>query len=456
MAKNRQMINDLTQGNVTRQLIRFALPFMFSNLLQTLYATVDMIIVGQVVGSYCLSAVSIASSVMSFFTFLVMGFTTAGQIMIAQYIGAKDYTGIGRTVGTLSTLVLAGAVFFGAFGLALNEELIALMNTPEEAFDEAVRYLSICCAGMVFIFGYNTVSAVLRGMGESKRPFIFIAIAALTNLALDLLFVAGFGWKAAGAAAATVIGQAVSFIISVIYLYKKREQLGFDFKLNFFIPHGATVKNICRMGLPMALQSSAISLSSMFVTARINIYGVAASAITGIGFKLQDIVGIVTRAVSSAASTMIAQNMGAGEHERVKKLMRVSLVICVVTGVFFSIIFLIWPEAAIGLFDRSPDVMELAVAQVYVIVVGIAAGALMSPYYALINGIGFAGLSFVIGMLDGVVGRVGLSLLLGEALGFGLYGYWYGSALAAYITVIGSAAYYYSGKWKTYKILIKK
>jgi putative MATE family efflux protein len=309
---------------------------------------------------------------------------------------------------------------------------------------------------MLFIFGYNAVSSVLRGMGESQRPLIFVAIAAGLNLVLDLVFVAGMDLGAAGAALATVIGQAVSFIISVIYLYRRREQFGFDFALRSFKMHGKTAANLTRLGAPMALQSAAISLSCLFTNSLVNAYGVAASAITGVGAKIMDLTGIVTRALSNAGATVVAQNVAAKKFDRVKKFVRVALVLCIVTMGVFALILGLFPKQVFGLFDSDPETLALAPAYAMTLIVGLGANALMSPYYAVINGIGYASLSFIIGILDGVVGRIGLSVLLGLVCGFGLTGFWIGSQLAGYITAICSAAYYYSGRWKSRELLIQK
>jgi putative MATE family efflux protein len=450
------MINDLTEGNLTRQLIIFSIPFMLSNLLQGLYSVVDMVIVGRFVGSVGLSSVSIGSQLIMFFTWLGMGFSTSGQVMIGQYVGMKDKEGIRRTIGTLFTMLIIGAVALGLIGAGLTNQLLHAMNTPDEAFDGAVSYLRICCAGMLFIFGYNAVSSVLRGMGESQRPLIFVAIAAGLNLVLDLVFVVGMDMGAAGAALATVIGQAVSFIISVIYLYRRREQFGFDFALRSFKMHGKTAANLTRLGAPMALQSAAISLSCLFTNSLVNAYGVAASAITGVGAKIMDLTGIVTRALSNAGATVVAQNVAAKKFDRVKKFVRVALVLCIVTMGVFALILGLFPKQVFGLFDSDPETLALAPAYAMTLIVGLGANALMSPYYAVINGIGYASLSFIIGILDGVVGRIGLSVLLGLVCGFGLTGFWIGSQLAGYITAICSAAYYYSGRWKSRELLIQK
>lgn len=450
------MINDMTEGNITRQLILFSLPFMLSALLQTLYAAVDMVVVGQWVGQSGLSAVSVGSSLVHFFTLVSMGYSGAGQVLIAQYVGARNHEGIRRAIGTIFSVLGVVSVAAGLICLIFPRPLLGLLNTPEAAFDGAVTYMRICGCGMVFIYGYNTVSAILRGMGDSKRPLMFIAVAAGVNVALDLILVAGLGMGVAGAAVATVAGQAVSFVWSAFYLYRRREQFDFDFKAASFAIHGGTLAALSRLGLPMALQTAAISISLLFISSYVNSYGLTASALTGAGQKLFGLVNIVSNAVSTSLSTMVGQNMAAGKPERVKKLVRVSLVICVSTTGLISLGCLLFPRQVISVFNSEPELLAMASEYIPILVVGFMAGSLMCPYYGLVNGIGYAGLALVIGLLDGVVARVGLSLMFGLGMDMGIHGFWLGDALAGYVTALLSAAYYYSGRWKTRKLLIEQ
>lgn len=454
MPKEKSMINDLTQGNVAQQLIRFSLPFMLSNVLQTVYSLVDMVVIGQYVGSVGLSAVSIGSELMMLLTFMSMGFATAGQVMISQFVGRDDRKAISSTIGTMFTLILGFGVALTIICLPLRDVLLHLMNTPEEAFDHARSYTTVCYSGLVFIFGYNTVSAILRGMGDSKRPFVFIAIAAVTNLVLDLVFVAGMDLGAFGAALATVIGQTLSFVISIVYLYIKRDSFGFDFHPSSFKVDKAKVGPLVKLGVPMVLQSAAVSISMLYVNANVNAYGVTPSAVSGIGGKLVGVMSIVSSAICSAGASMMGQNFGAGKYDRVKKIIHISHAICLSFAVVLSAVVLIFPEQVFGLFNRDADVLAMSHLYAPVSAVGFISFALMSPFNGLINGLGYSTLSFAIGLLDAVVGRVGLSILLGSILGFGIQGFWYGSALAGYVTAIIGGAYYFSGRWRTRKLLI--
>lgn len=454
MNNSKTMINDLTTGSVTRNLLMFAYPFILSNLFQVLYTMVDMAIVGKVVGNSGQAAVSVGGDMLQLCTFFCMGFAGAGQIMIAQYVGAGDRESIKRTIGTMFTFIMLIGVVLTVISVGMVDTFLRLMSTPAEAYAQARAYSLVCFSGLIFIFGYNVVSSILRGMGDSTRPFIFIAIASVINVILALLFVAVFHMNAFGSALATVIAQATSFACSAIYLYFKRDSFGFDFKPSSFKIDKAILMPMIKLGLPLALQSAAISISMLCINSYVYSYGEVATVVTGIGNKLRGLMAIFAMALATASSAMIGQNMGAGKPDRVKIIVRTTLKICVTFGIGLSVIFLLFPIEIFGVFSKDPAVLAWAPEYMIVCAISFMSFALMAPYNAVINGIGYASLSFVIAMLDGVVTRIGLALLLGITFGMGIKGFWYGNAFAAFTTVILAGIYYYSGRWEHRKLII--
>lgn len=442
------LIRDLTQGSVTRLLLIFAFPLLCSNLLQTVYNMVDMIVIGQFVGREGLSAVSIGGDVLHFLTFLVMGFSNAGQVILSQYIGAGNRDRIRGTIGTMFTvtfLCAVGLTIVCYFGL---DAFLTAMNTPQECFHYARQYGITCVLGLVFIYGYNLVSAILRGMGDSKHPFIFIAVATVVNLVLDLVFVALLGMGPFGAALATVIGQAVSFLWALFYLYRHKEAFGFDFRPASFKPDPEVLPKLIKLGLPMILQSAAINFSMLFVNSYINGYGVVASAVTGVGNKLGSITAVVTNALSTAGSSMVGQNIGAGKYHRVPKIIGVSLVVDLAFAALLSFLTICFPRTIFGLFNDDPQVLDMAMTYIPVAVLLYVGFAMRSPFFALINGSGNAKLNLIVGLLDGVICRVGLAMLMGIALEMGIMGFWLGNAFAGYMPFLIGGVYFLTGKWK--------
>lgn len=455
MAENKKsFINDLTEGPVAKQLFVFAFPFMLSNLLQTLYNLVDMAVVGHYMGSAGLSAVSIGGRLVELLTFLCVGFCTGGQILLSQQVGAKKHDEMQKTIGTLFTVSMLLAVVLGLLSILFHRQLLTLLNTPEAAFEEAAKYMLICNAGCIFIFGYNALCSILRGMGDSKRPLMFVAIASVINLILDVILVAGFHMGAAGAAIATVFSQAVSFISALIYLIIKKESFGFTFSRKTLTIDGKTLKILVKLGLPLALQMAAISISVLFVNSFVNAYGEAASAVYGAGMKLQNIPSIITHGLSTANASMVGQNMAAGKPERVKKAVRTCFVINASVYAVFITACLTCPKLLFTMFTTEQAVLDLAPMYLRITSIAFVASIFNSSFMSVINGIGFTSLSMAIGLLDSVVARTGLSVLFGVTLGYGLEGFLLGTALAVWMTALPTFFYYLSGKWKTYKLAV--
>jgi putative MATE family efflux protein len=368
-------------------------------------------------------------------------------VLISQYVGLKDKDSVSRMVGVMFTFILGLSLVVTAVGLAGSRLWMQLLNVPPEALTYCTQYTVCCTAGLFFIFGYTMVSAILRGMGESKRPMLFIAIASVLNVALDLILVGG-GMGPLGAALATVIAQGVSFVTSVIYLWKKRSQLGFDFQLSHLRPDRHNLWLLLRLGVPMTIQTCAISISALFVSSRINTYGVTASAVTSVGSKLSTIGSIVTLALSQAGATMVGQNFAARKFDRVQRTLTASLVIGSLFAAVLSLFIILWPEQVFSLFNDDPSVLAMSHAYVVIAVMNYFGWACRGPSTALCNGMGFPTMNFVLGIFDGVVMRIGLCLLLGEVFSMGIQGYWLGSAAAGYAFFLVMFPYFLSGKWK--------
>ena len=449
------MIKDLTSGPVSKTLIVFAVPMIFANLLQTIYNMVDMVVVGQFVGKSGLSAVSIGTAILHLLTFVAIGFSNAGQVIISQFVGADDRKSVSKTIGTMFTFILVSAVVITFISLACVDVALRLMQTPPEAFAQARDYCITCFVGLFFIYGYNMVSSILRGMGDSRHPLLFIAIAAVVNLVLDLVFVAVFEWGVFGAALATAIGQAISFIASIILLYSRKKAFGFDFKPRSFKIDGSVMRRLIRLGIPFCVQNVGINFSMMVVSSFINSYGIVASAVAGIGEKLAIFSAVITSSLSVSGAGMVGQCLGAGKPERVPRIISFSMLVGLAVASLFSVLTVIFPRQIFSLFNTDPDVLDMAMAYISCMVLGYFGFAMRSPLFSLINGIGHSMLNLCVGILDGVICRIGLALLLGFTAGMGVKGFWYGNVLAGYVPFFIGGVYFISGRWKTYKLVIR-
>ncbi|MBR4040299.1 MAG: MATE family efflux transporter [Clostridia bacterium] len=446
----RTQIRDFTKGNITRQLIVFAWPLFLSNLLQVVYNMVDMIIVGNHLGKAGISAVSIGGDVSHFLTFVAMGFSAAGQVIIARYIGSGQREKLGRFVGTMSGFLMLCAAVLSVMGFALREGILRVMNTPEEAFAGALAYSCVCMAGLVFIYGYNIVAAVLRGMGDSKHPFVFISIAAVLNLVLDIAFVMGLGLGPGGAALATVISQGVSFVSCALFLARRRAEFALDMRVSDFVRwDSAMLLDLVRLGLPMAIKSASIQVSKLFVNSWINSYGIAVSAFAGIANKLSSVANLVSNAMNTAGSTMVGQNIAAGEYDRVKRILVRLAMITLSVAAAFSTVIVLFPQAVFSVFTRDAAVLEIGDRYTPIAVMLFAGAALRAVMNALINGSGDYRMNFATAILDGIVMRIGLAVLLGLVLNMRHYGFWLGDALAGFTPFVIGLWFYFSGEWKT-------
>ena len=451
--KENKLSKDFTKGSIPRQLLWFMLPFMASNAMQVLYSAIDMVIVGKYVGTAGLSAVSQSSLILNFATMVCLGFSNAGQILVSQALGAGKRREINNIIGTLFTIILSMGLLFSAVILLFRPPIMRLMNIPPESWDMAIDYLVICGAGLVFTAGYNMVSAVLRGMGDSKRPFLFICIASVTNLVLDILFTGVWGWGVAGAAWATIIGQAISFLFSLWYLYRRKEDFGFDFKLRSFRPEKKYSVMILKLGTPMAIQAGCINLSMMYVNAMINDVSVVASATFGVGCKIDDVVNKICQGIQYAAMPMISQNIAAGENERSKQVVRTAWIYAFAFTLVCLVLYVCFGKQLFMIFSDDPKVHELSGTFISAILWMFPAFAIMRGTHAFIQGIGNARLGLLLSLLDGVILRIGLSWLFGIALDFGFYGFVLGYGLAPYGCAIPGLIYFLSGKWEKRKRL---
>ena len=446
-------IKDFTKGNIAKQLLWFMLPFMASNALQVLYSTIDMIVVGRFVGTAGLSAVSQSSQILNFATMVCFGFSNGGQVLVSQALGGGKRREMNPIIGTLFSLLTLISLTLSAAFLLGRSWIMDVMRIPAESREMALQYLSICGAGLVFTAGYNMVSAVLRGMGDSKRPFLFIALASGINLVLDILFTGLMGMGVAGAAWATIIGQAVSFLFSLCYLYRRKQEFGFDFRKESFRIEKKYAGMMMRLGTPMAIQSGCINLSMLYVNTLINQVGVVASATFGVGVRIDDIINKISQGIQHAALPMISQNIAARQQKRAKETVYWAWIYSGALTVVAVLLYVLLGKQLFMVFDENPAVHEMSGEFIRAILWMFPALAIMRGSSSFIQGIGHAKLSMVLALLDGVVLRIGLSWLLGIFIGWGFYGFVLGYGLAAYGCAIPGAIYFLSEKWKKRKTL---
>ena len=446
--KEFSMVNDLTKGPIAKQLLYFALPLFLSNAMQAIYNVADMVIVGRFIGGSGMSAVATGGNILQILNFFAIGFSGAGQITIAQAVGRKDYDSVKNTIGTMFTVMLGLALGMSVVCYNLRHWILQIVNTPAESYAYTMDYTVTCISGLLFIYGYNIVSAIMRGMGDSKRPFIFISIAAGMNIVLDLLFIAVFHMEVRGAALATVIGQGFSFLVALVYLYHRRESFGFDFRPENFIPKREAVVKLTALGIPMSIQSASVSVSMTIVTAWVNSFGVIYSAIAGIISKINTMAGIMSAALSTAGASMLAQNLGAKKYHRVPKVIGWATAYSAAVSLILILIMVSIPEEVCGLFTKDGAVLAAAGIIVGPVILNFVGATTRTCGFSIINGSGDSRLNLCIAILDGLVARIGLAYLLGFFFAMGPKGFWYGDAMSGFVPLLVGGTYYLTGRWR--------
>jgi putative MATE family efflux protein len=439
--------NDLTQGKVLTKLILFTIPFLLSTLVQSFYNVADMLIVGNFCGIESLSGVNIGGQITFLLTNTVVGLSVGATVLIGQYIGSGNKVALKRVNTTIITMLTIGGLAITVIMLFLKGPILHLIRTPPESYNEANNYLTATTTGIVFIFGYNALSAILRGMGNSKQPFYFILAACVANIFLDLLFVGVFKWAAFGAALATVLAQAFSVFLCIGYMVKNG--FDFDFKLSSFKIYPEQLKLIFKIGLPTCIQNSVTTTSFMFVTAIVNtVGGVSASAAVGAVGRFNSFAFMPTNAVSASVSSMTAQNLGAGKLDRAVKSCLLGIVISICITYAFFVFVRLSPEAVLRIFGNDPQMISDGVMYLK----SLSFDFLVIPFVFCINGFLIGGghtfFTLINSLFSSVILRVPICYLFGITFGWGLKGVGMGAPVASCGVLLIIIIYLLTGKWK--------
>lgn len=434
--------NDLTKGSVSKQLIRYATPLILSSMLQAVYSIVDVMIAGHFVGGRAISAINNASLVTNLLTQLIIGFTVGGNVLIGQYFGSRDTENRKLASGTLFTMCIVAGLVLGALVFAFSRQIMSALGAP--SLEEASTYLATCAAGMLFIAGYNALSATLRGIGNSKMPLIFVGVATMTNVALDLLFVGAFKLEVFGAALATVISQFIAFLLAVIFVLKRQQELGFT--RHYLRVRKQMVKGIAKLGFPVSLQSAVACISWLVVMVLINKHGVDISAGNGVSNKIKDFCQLFITATTGAAATMAAQNLGIGEYERARSVMKVCIRMTLAIALGTIIIVQLAAPVLVRLFTNEDAVIKAAVQNLRIEILAQVFYASFLSFNILAIAAGDTMFVMWNSFLNCIVVRLVLAIIFEHF--FGIVGVYVACALAPGSSVPVGFIYYRSGKWQ--------
>ena len=343
---------NLLTGSVPKKLAAFAFPLLLANILQSFYNVVDMLVVGQIVGDTGLAAINNASKLCYIINSICIGMTMGGAVLIAQYKGANDKKGQAETFQTLAILSFVSALLVTVIGLIFYQPLFRVLNVPADAYQDACDYMKIICWGTIFVFGYNAVCSVLKGLGDSKSPLYFVGIATIINIVLDILLVGPFGMGTAGAAYATITAQGISFVISIFYLRKHKVFFSADVHKEFTLQMDKLV-SILKVGLPTAIQMVVVNTAYLLVTGMLNQFGTSVSAASGVGLQINTFAGMPCWAIGQAVTAMVGQCIGAGEIKRARKVVKIGLLLNISVTLVVVIGVQIFAEQLILLFGST-------------------------------------------------------------------------------------------------------
>ena len=437
-------IKRFTEGNLTSHLIKFAIPVLLSHFMMILLNTVDMIVVGQRLGEAGTSSVSIGGSVAMFLNAFIGGFSSAAQVIIAMMIGARKQKHISKFISTVCGFVFVIAIASIFVMLPFTDLMLNLLNTPSEAYEGAHKYAVICILGIIPIYFYHIISAIFRGLGDSKHPLIFITVACSLNIVLDVVFVLWFDMGVGGAAIATVIAQLVSVVLSFVVLVKKKDAFELTIKVKDFCRWDKKeLSRFIKLAIPMAINNSAIQIAGMVINSMTNDFGVTISAFAGIRANIATTVDLVLGSVATAGAMIIGQNIAAGKLKRVNgTLIRVGIITLSISAMLITL-FLICPVSIFGIFTKEKAVLELVQPYLPILVFSLVNAGIRPVTRALIDGSGNKRINLIVALLDAIVARIGLAIIFGVLLKWGYMGYWFGTTLAELVPILIGVIFYF-------------
>lgn len=441
-------MTDMTVGNPTKHILLFAIPLLIGNMFQQLYNTIDSLIVGKYVSADALAATGTCGSLTFLFFSLSSGLAIGIGIIISQYFGAKDDAGVRNTIANSVYILIVASFAVMILGFLLARPLLEMMSTPEEIIDDAVTYLRTTCCGIIFIALYNGVASALRALGDSRTPLYFLIISSFLNIGFDLLFVIAFDMGVFGVAFATVIAQAVSAALSLIYAVLKVPY--FKLSKEEMKPSKHIIARSFRLGVPMALQSSMIAVSMIVIQGVVNSFGTTVMAAYTITCKVDLIASQMYNAISASLTTYSGQNLGARHLDRVSAGYKRGVIILTIYNLIIIPIIYFFSQPITAFFVNELDVISFGADALKITTLFYIPLGLIYVPRGVLNGCGDAKFSLINGISE-VICRIVFANLLTQIASIGMWGVWWATALTWTTVAIICNGRYLRGRWKTLK-----
>lgn len=445
-------MQDMTKGSPFKLLLSFSIPLLIGSLFQQFYTMADSIIVGKFVGADALASIGACSSVIYLLFSLFLGLSAGIGIVISQYFGAGDGSTVRKGIACSVYILLAASILLTLIGLTLARPILTFLGTPEEIMRDAAVYFQITSGGIVAVAFYNGISSILRALGDSRTPLIFLALAALLNVGLDLLFVTVFHMGVAGAALATAIAQFSSACACLVFSLKTNPY--FHIKKEEFRPDTGLIRRMMHIGLPLALQNAMIAFSCVMLQSVINSFGTMIMAVFTATNRIENLVNQIYIAANTALSNYTAQNLGAGNTDRVRAGTRCCIQITVGFSLLMVLVMYLCGHMFMGWFVTDRQVIETGAQALKLISLFFVFWGLLYVFRGILNGAGNAGFALVSGILE-VVGRMGCAFLLTSIPFIGQWGIWLAEGLTWILVSAAGAICYFRGKWTQKKLIIE-
>ncbi len=435
---------DMTKGSPAKHILVFTIPMFIGSVFQQFYNLTDSIIVGKFLGKEALASVGISFPIVFLLIALIMGATMGITVLISQYYGAKNFEKVKLCIETSFILLAVVAIILTIAALFLSDAILTLLKTPDVIYADARKYVDVLFGGLIFLYGYNSISAILRGLGDSRTPLYLLIFATLVNIGLDLLFIVVFKWGVWGAALATVIAQGFSFIGGMLYLQRINPLFRVNYlKLRF--DKDIFLKSIM-IGIPTGIQQMIVSIGMMALTRIVNNFGENALAAYTAAGRIDSFAMMPGMNLSMAMSTFVGQNIGAGKHERVRSAIRTSIFMSTIIAILISIIIIVFSRPLMLLFVDDPDVVSIG--RNYLLIVGrfYLAFMLMFIFTGTLRGAGDTFIPMFFSLLSSWAIRIPISVTLSKTMGTD--GIWWGIPIAWIVGLTLSSIYFFTGRWK--------
>lgn len=443
-------MKDLTTGKEGKLIMGFAAPLIAGNIFQQLYSIVDSIIVGNYLGDTALAAVGVSFPVIFTMISFITGISGGFTIIISQYFGAKDINKVRQTIDTMYIFLFFGAVVISALGVVFSEDIFKLMETPAAVLPEAKAYLQIYFIGIILFFGFNGINSILRGLGDSKTPLVFLIIATLMNIVFDYFFIAILKTDVSGAAWATIIAQGGAFLTSVLYLNRSHTVISFTtLRLTF---NRDIFRKALNIGLPSGFQNTFVSFGMMALFGIVNSFGTAAAAAYSVALRINSLATTPAMNFATALSTFVGQNLGANKPERVRKglLSTLAMAFGLVSGV--TVILIVFKRQLMGLFTDNPEVIAIGAEYLVIVSSFYLIFATMLIFGGVMRGAGDTLIPMFFSLISLWIIRIPVAWFLSQHIG--LTGVWWASPVGWFVGMLASILYYLTGRWKR-KVVVK-